>query len=132
MVKKADRIFSGATAVITGGASGIGRALAEELAKCGSEVILADLQLELAEEVALSIQASGGKAKAVKLDVTDFSAVENLLQDTVERTGKLNFMFNNAGIFLGGRLASTLLRIGIGLSMLIFGVRSTGPMPHIE
>jgi NAD(P)-dependent dehydrogenase (short-subunit alcohol dehydrogenase family) len=44
----------------------------------------------------------GGKAKAVKLDVSDFAAVENLLQDTVKRTGKLDFMFNNAGIFLGG------------------------------
>ncbi len=102
MVKKAVRIFNGATAVITGGASGIGRALAEELAKYGSEIILADLQLELAEEVALSIQASGGKARAVKLDVTDFAAVDNLLQDTVKHTGKLDFMFNNAGIFLGG------------------------------
>lgn len=57
MVKYAVRIFNGATAVITGGASGIGRALAEELAKYGSEVILADLQLELAEEVALAVQA---------------------------------------------------------------------------
>jgi NAD(P)-dependent dehydrogenase (short-subunit alcohol dehydrogenase family) len=95
MVKKAIRIFYGVTAVITGGAFGIGRALAEKLAKLGSEIILADLQLELAEEVALSIQAVGGKARAVKLDVIDFSALDNLLRDTVKRTGKLDFMFNN-------------------------------------
>jgi NAD(P)-dependent dehydrogenase (short-subunit alcohol dehydrogenase family) len=57
------RIFNGATAIVTGGASGIGRALAEELAKRGCEVVLADLQIELAEEVASEINASGGKAR---------------------------------------------------------------------
>ena len=62
------RIFDGATAIITGGASGIGRALAEELAKRGCEVVLADLQIELAEEVASKINASGGKAEAMKVD----------------------------------------------------------------
>jgi len=69
---KAIRIFDGATAIVTGGASGIGRALSRKLAKRGCEVVLADLQIELAEEVALEIRASGGKAEAVELDVTDF------------------------------------------------------------
>jgi NAD(P)-dependent dehydrogenase (short-subunit alcohol dehydrogenase family) len=50
---QAIRIFDGATAIVTGGASGIGRAFAEELAKRGCEVVLADLQIDLAEEVAL-------------------------------------------------------------------------------
>lgn len=98
------RIFAGATAIITGGASGIGRALAEELAKRGGEVVLADLQIELAQEVASGIQAAGGKAAAVKLDVADFSAVEQLVQETVKRTGRLDYMFNNAGIGIGGDL----------------------------
>ncbi len=65
------RIFDGATAIVTGGASGIGRALAEGLAKRRGEVVLADLQSELAEEVASGIRARGGKATAVKTDVTD-------------------------------------------------------------
>jgi NAD(P)-dependent dehydrogenase (short-subunit alcohol dehydrogenase family) len=99
---KTIRIFAGATAIVTGGASGIGRALAERLAKRGSEVILADLQVEIAKEVASEIQASGGKAKAVKIDVTDFPAMERLVQETVERTGRLDYMFNNAGIAIGG------------------------------
>ncbi len=55
------RIFDGATAIVTGGASGIGRAFAEELAKRGCEVVLADLQIELAEEVAQEIRVFGGK-----------------------------------------------------------------------
>jgi len=99
---KTIRIFAGATAIVTGGASGIGRALAEGLAKRGSEVILADLQVDLAEKVASAIHASGGRAKAVKVDVRDFRAVERLVQEAFERTGRLDYIFNNAGIAIGG------------------------------
>ena len=69
--KKELRIYDGATAIITGGASEIGQAIAEELAKKGCEVVLADLQFELVQKVAAEIRAAGGKATAVKLDVTD-------------------------------------------------------------
>ena len=96
------RIFNGATAIVTGAASGIGRALAEELAGRGCEVVLADLQIELAEEVASGILSSGGKAEAVKIDVTDFPAIEKLVQETAKRMGRLDYMFNNAGIVIGG------------------------------
>jgi len=99
---KAIRIFDGVTAIITGGASRIGQALAEELAKHGCEMVLADLQIELAGEVVSEISASGGKAKAVKIDVTDFSAMEQFVQETVKRTGRLDYIFNNAGIVIGG------------------------------
>ena len=99
---KAIRIFDGATAIVTGGASGIGRALSEELAKRGCEVVMADLQIELAEEVALKIRVSGGKAEAVKIDVTDFPAMQHLVEGTVKRTGRLDYIFNNAGIVIGG------------------------------
>ena len=61
MSKKELFVFDGATAVITRGASGIGRALAEELANRGCEVVLADLQVDLAEEVAAAIRAVGAK-----------------------------------------------------------------------
>ena len=63
ILNKEIQIFDGATAVVTGGASGIGRGLAEELAKRGCEVVLADRQIELAEEVASQICASGGNAR---------------------------------------------------------------------
>ena len=101
---KGIRIFDGAAAIVTGGASGIGRAVAEELAKRGCEVVLADLQIELAEEVASEIHPSGGKAKAVKVDVTDFPAMEHLIQETYKRTGRLDYIFNNAGIGIAGHV----------------------------
>lgn len=96
------RVFNGATAIVTGGASGIGRAIGEELARRGCEVVLADLQIELAEEVASNIRAAGGKAEARELDVTNFSTVERLVQETSERYGHLDYMFNNAGIAISG------------------------------
>jgi len=101
---KAIRIFNEATAIVTGGASGIGRALAWELAKRGCEVVLADRQIRLAEEVASEICASGGKARAQEIDVTDYSAVEQLVLETTARTGRLDYMVNNAGIGIGGNV----------------------------
>jgi NAD(P)-dependent dehydrogenase (short-subunit alcohol dehydrogenase family) len=96
------RIFTGAVAIITGGASGIGRAFGEALALKGCEVVLADLQIDLAEEVADRIRASGGKATAVELDVVNYEAVKNIVQETFERCGRLDYMFNNAGIVIFG------------------------------
>jgi NAD(P)-dependent dehydrogenase (short-subunit alcohol dehydrogenase family) len=62
------RVFEGATVIITGGAPGIGKAFAEELAKRGAELVLADLHVEQAGIIADSIRATGGKTTAVKLD----------------------------------------------------------------
>ena len=96
------RTYDRATAVVTGAASGIGRALAVELAKRGADVVLADMQAERAEQAAQAIREAGGKAQAVELDVRDYAAVERLLKDAVERTGRLDYMFNNAGIAVTG------------------------------
>ncbi len=96
------RIFDVGTAIITGGASGIGRSLALELSKRGCEVVIADRQVEAANELVEKIHAANGKATAVVTDVTDYSAVEKLVNTTVERTGRLDYMFNNAGIGIGG------------------------------
>jgi NAD(P)-dependent dehydrogenase (short-subunit alcohol dehydrogenase family) len=96
------RIFDGGVAIITGGASGIGRAFGEALAARGCEVVLADLQIDLAEEAAAGINASGGKATSVQLDVVNHERVVSVVQKTVERCGRLDYMFNNAGIVVFG------------------------------
>jgi NAD(P)-dependent dehydrogenase (short-subunit alcohol dehydrogenase family) len=96
------RTYADAVAIVTGGASGIGRALGEALARRKADVVLADRQVELAEEVAAKIRGSGGKASAAALDVRDFAAVDRLVQETVSSRGRLDYFFNNAGIGIGG------------------------------
>jgi NAD(P)-dependent dehydrogenase (short-subunit alcohol dehydrogenase family) len=59
-------------------------------------VVLADLQFELVQKIAAGIRAAGGKATAVKLDVTDHPAVEQVVRDIAVRTGRLDYMFNNS------------------------------------
>ena len=96
------RTYEGAVAIITGGASGIGSALGEELARRGAAVVLADLQADLAAEVAAGIRAKGCKAQATRLDVTDFTALDRLVKETVAAGGRLDYLFNNAGIVVAG------------------------------
>jgi NAD(P)-dependent dehydrogenase (short-subunit alcohol dehydrogenase family) len=127
------RIFVGAVAIITGGASGIGAALARELARRGGEVVLADLQRELAEEVVVEIRKTGGKASAIQLNVADFPAVKNLAQETVQRTGRLDYLFNNAGIGIGGpvhlhRIEDWNRIIDVNLRGVIHGVQAAYPI----
>jgi NAD(P)-dependent dehydrogenase (short-subunit alcohol dehydrogenase family) len=98
------KTFDGAVAIITGGASGIGRALGEALAKRGAHVVLADRQADLAQTTAAAICTSGGRASAAELDVTDFDATQQLVQQTVGLHGRLDYMFNNAGIGIGGEV----------------------------
>lgn len=84
--------------IVTGAAQGIGRAIAHDLAKEGASVVVADLNEEKAQTVAAEINEKGGKAIAVKVDVADRESVQNLVAKTVEAFGKLDVMFNNAGV----------------------------------
>src|SRR5260370_36824323 len=92
------RICGGAVAIVRGGASGIGRALSETLARRGATVVLADLQVECAQEVAAAIRASGGNAAAAEGDVTDFDALKRIVESTVNTHGRLGYLFKTAGV----------------------------------
>jgi NAD(P)-dependent dehydrogenase (short-subunit alcohol dehydrogenase family) len=98
--------FAGASAVVTGAASGIGRALATELAGRGATVLVADVDAEGAREVAAGLRGSSGKgaAESAVLDVTDPVAVERTTGRFAAEQGGLDFMFNNAGIAVGGEV----------------------------
>ena len=94
--------FKNRIAIVTGGASGIGRAISLELGRKGATVIVADINLEGAEETAKSIVASGGRAEASKLDVTSEEEIQKLIDQTVAEHRWLDYMFNIAGIAIQG------------------------------
>ena len=89
--------YSGRTALITGGAGGIGSATAAAFAAAGANVVVADVAASGAE-VARTIVAAGGRAEFVRCDVTSTAEVAALVERTVGTFGALDFAFNNAGI----------------------------------
>lgn len=95
--------FAGKVAFVTGAASGIGEAVARQLAERGAKVVIADLKLDAAEKVADAIKSSGGDAAAVAVDVGQMEQVEKAVRFTVDTFGKLDVAVNNAGI--GGTAA---------------------------
>lgn len=96
------RRFRDAVAIITGAASGIGAALSRQLHAQGATVILADRQVAAARELAESL--GDGRAEAVELDVRDREAFDGLVADVVERHGRLDYLFNNAGLSVAGEI----------------------------
>ena len=113
--------------MVTGAASGIGRSLAEELARRGSTVILADVNEHGVAAVAQSIEKKGGRAEAVALDTSDFNAVARLVDRTASTHGALDYLFNNAGIAVVGEVQDISIEdwrrvIGVNLNGVINGV----------
>lgn len=91
-------------AIVTGAASGMGRAIAIGYAREGATVVLADINEAGAQEAAAEIKTAGGKARAVAFDVTDMSAHKALVEGTVKDFGSLDILVNNAGIGLIKRI----------------------------
>lgn len=88
------------TAVITGGAIGFGRAFARALVAGGTNVVLADIDIEMAERTAAELVSAGGQALAVNCDVADRDQVDAAVATAVERFGGVDFAINNAGLHL--------------------------------
>lgn len=95
--------FAGKVAFVTGAASGIGEAVALQLAARGAKVVVADLKLDAAQKLVDTIKANGGTAAAVEVDVAKADQVEQAVKFTVDTFGGLDVAVNNAGI--GGKAA---------------------------
>ena len=97
--------FKNKVAIVTGAASGIGKAIAQELASSGARVLVADLDAVGAEDVASQIAKAGGTARAMQVNVADAVEVELMVETAKSTFGALHLAVNNAGI--GGPAAAT-------------------------
>jgi len=124
--------YTGKVAMVTGGGSGIGKSLSEALAKAGTTVVVADIGVEGAEAVVEEIRSAGGKAEALSLDVRDPEAVDAAVAKAFESHGRLDLMFNNAGIGLGGEVRHMDLKdwhdiVDVNLMGVVHGIQSAYP-----
>jgi len=94
--------YEGKVCVITGAASGIGRALAAELCGRGATVVLSDIDGSAADAATTQLLATGARAESAEVDVTDAGAVAAVVENAVEKHGRLDLIFNNAGIAVTG------------------------------
>jgi NAD(P)-dependent dehydrogenase (short-subunit alcohol dehydrogenase family) len=99
-----NRAYRDKVCIVTGGASGLGREIGRQLAASGARVALADVdEAGLAEAVA-EIARNGGEAKAAAVDVTDAESVRRLAEETASEFGRIDYLFNNAGVAVVGEI----------------------------
>lgn len=127
--------LAGKTAVITGAASGMGRAFAERFARAGMRIVLADVEVPRLEEATAAVRELGVDAAAIPTDVSDADAVERLRDEAIARFGRVNLVCNNAGVAgaMGGdgtiRIPDWRWVIGVNLWGVVHGHRSF--LPHL-
>ncbi len=90
--------LAGKVALVTGGAQGIGKAVALLLARNGADIVVSDINLEKAEETAKEVQTLGRKALAIKVDVATLGDVEKMVEAILAQFGRVDILVNNAGI----------------------------------
>jgi NAD(P)-dependent dehydrogenase (short-subunit alcohol dehydrogenase family) len=126
--------MSGRVAFVTGGASGIGRALSGALVARGAQVVVADVNASGAAAVARELDARGpGSATSVYLDVADALGFQHTVSAVQAERGRLDLLFNNAGIGVGGPVEELSLAhwertLDVNLRGVIHGVRAAYPL----
>jgi NAD(P)-dependent dehydrogenase (short-subunit alcohol dehydrogenase family) len=89
--------LDGKTAIITGGAGGLGRSMVMQYAEAGANVVVASRNIENCHKMVAEVERLGGKALAVAVDITNVEQVDNMVAQTVDRFGSLDVIVNNAG-----------------------------------
>jgi NAD(P)-dependent dehydrogenase (short-subunit alcohol dehydrogenase family) len=126
--------IEGAVAVVTGGASGIGRATAMELARRGADVAVADIHEERLEEVRVAVEEVGRRVLTVRCDVAFDDHVEHLRHEVLEEMGRADIVMNNAGVAVMGPPETISMQdwdwiLQVNLFGVIRGVRAF--LPHM-
>ncbi|HXQ60162.1 MAG TPA: SDR family NAD(P)-dependent oxidoreductase [Acidimicrobiales bacterium] len=125
--------LEGKVAVVTGGASGIGRAVAEAAAAAGMKIVLADIEEAALKDTAAAFEASGADVLSVVTDVSVGASVENLRDEALSRFGAVHLIHNNAGVAVGGPLwmvseTDWTWVLGVNLWGVIHGIRAFVPL----
>jgi NAD(P)-dependent dehydrogenase (short-subunit alcohol dehydrogenase family) len=126
-------LFAGKIVFITGAGSGIGRGIGEELARRGAVVVVTDRDGAAAESIAAGIGERGGKAEARTVDVTRAAEVQAAVDEVVRAHGRLDYMFNNAGVGFCGEVRDTTLEqwravLDVDLNGVIHGIHAAYPV----
>ncbi|MGB1557739.1 MAG: SDR family oxidoreductase, partial [Oceanococcaceae bacterium] len=126
--------FQGRVAAITGAGSGIGRALAINLAAAGCHLSLSDVNESGLADTVAQLQQSGVKVTSARVDVAQRAEVEAWAEQTAKDHGKVNLIFNNAGVALGGTVEGTSIEeyewiVNINLWGVIYGTKAF--LPHL-
>lgn len=124
--------FEGRVAVITGAASGFGRAFAQQAAALGMKLVLADVDADALEGVVAAMRDQGAQAIGVRTDVRDPAQVDALAKATLDAYGRVHLLFNNAGVGTGGFLWESSAKdwdwvFGVNVMGVANGVRSFTP-----
>lgn len=124
---------SGKVAFVTGGASGIGAALTTELVRGGARVWIADRQIGSAQELAQGLSHGDAKVYAIELDVRDAAAFESAVANAVQESGRIDYLFNNAGIGVSGEVDSYTLAdwddvFDVNLHGVVHGIQAVYPV----
>ncbi|MBA4089448.1 MAG: short-chain dehydrogenase [Sphingobium sp.] len=129
-----EKIFSGGVAVITGAGAGIGMGIARRCGQIGMTVIVTDIDKANADKVAADIISTGGRAEAIKVDVSKPEALDALAQDVFDRHGAVRLLVNNAGIETIGNVweiptARWETTLNVNIHGVVHGVRAF--VPHM-
>jgi len=124
--------LAGKVALISGGARGIGAETARQMANAGAAVVIGDVLVEAARETAAAIEAAGGKALAVRLDVTGEADWNAAITTATGRFGKLDILVNNAGIFIGRDIEEATLDdwhklVAVNMTGVFLGTKLAAP-----